>query len=218
MIRRTIKALRDAVDALCAALDLRAHEIRTGISVIDAVAADDLNTQLLIGTGSPVLAQELRVMALELMKNGATPDELDRLIGLHQRMKQPVHPAFVKHILEVASTLTSPGQVETLLYAADLIAALDPIPDHAVDNASRPWDSTDDAGHEHRYASGGPTGERPALIGLGSACYRLTAADIARMGIDVDLVHDKLRYAQPLTDKTPALAEGGEVDPTDDCD
>ena len=126
MIRRTIKALRDAVDALCAALDLRAHEIRTGISVIDAVAADDLNTQLLVGTGSPVLAQELRIMALELMKNGVAPDELDRLIGLHQRMKQPVHPALVKQLLKVASTLTSAGQVSTLLYAADLITALEP--------------------------------------------------------------------------------------------
>jgi hypothetical protein len=125
MIRRTIKALRDAFDALCAALELRGHEIRTGISVIDAVAADDLNTQLLIGTGSPVLAQELRVMALELMKNGATPDELDRLLGLPQRMKQPVHPALVKQLLKVASTLTSPGQVSTLLYAADLITALE---------------------------------------------------------------------------------------------
>jgi len=92
------------------------------------------------------------------------------------------------------------------------------IPDHAVDNASRPWDPTDDTGHEHRYASGGYTGERPTPIGTGSACYRLTAADTARMGLDVDPVHDKLRNAQPLTDKTPALAEGGEVDPTDDCD
>lgn len=92
------------------------------------------------------------------------------------------------------------------------------IPDHAVDNASRPWDTTDDAGYEHPYASGGPTGERPALIGGASTSYRLTAAAAARMGLYVDPVHDKLRGAQPLTDTTPALAEDGEVDPTDDCD
>jgi len=105
-----------------------------------------------------------------------------------------------------------------LSVVADVLVKTQAVPDHAVDNASRPWDPTDDTGHEHRYASGGYTGERPTPIGTGSACYRLTAADTARMGLDVDPVHDKLRNAQPLTDKTPALAEGGEVDPTDDCD
>ena len=191
------------MEAAYAALRLRAHEIRTGITIIDAVAADNLNTQLLIGTGSPVLAQELRVMALELMKDDVTPDDLRRLVGLHRRMRQPVHPALVRQLRKVASTLTSPGQVETLLYAADLIAALNPIPDHAVDNASRPWDPTDDTGHEHLYAPDHPLGERRPTV---------------RSPLDVDPVHDKLRNAHPLTDKTPALAEGGEVDPTDDCD
>jgi hypothetical protein len=195
--------LRGAFDALQARMQLRAHEIRTGLTVIDAVAADDLNTQLLIGTGSPVLAQELRVMALELEKNGVTPNDLERLVVLRQRMRQPVHPALVRQLRKVASTLTSPRQVETLLYAADLVAALSPIPDHAVDNASRPWDPTDDTGHEHLYAPDHPRGERRPTL---------------RSPQDVDPVHDKLRNAQPLTDKTPALAEGGEVDPTDDCD
>lgn len=29
------------------------------------------------------------------------------------------------------------------------------VPDHAVDNAARPWDPTDDAGHEHRVTPEG---------------------------------------------------------------
>ena len=129
MIRRTIKALRDAIDAMCAALELRAHEIRTGITVIDAVAGDDLNTQLLVGTGSPVIAHEVRVMALELMKNGVTTDEVGSLIDLHWLRSSPGRQTFLAHKLRqvaAARVITSRGQIETLLRAADVISTIHP--------------------------------------------------------------------------------------------
>ena len=85
-MNRLRAALRNAADTLSASVQLRAHEIRTGITVIDAVAADDLNTQLLVGTGNPAIAHDLRVIALELMKNGVRPDEIRPLAALHQRL------------------------------------------------------------------------------------------------------------------------------------
>ena len=86
-MNRLRAALRNAADTLAASVQLRAHEIRTGITVIDAVVADDLNTQLLVGTGNPAIAHDLRVMALDLMKAGVQPDEIPHLAALHQRMR-----------------------------------------------------------------------------------------------------------------------------------
>ena len=86
-MNRLRAAIRNAADTLAASVQLRAHEIRTGITVIDAVAADDLNTQLLVGTGNPAIAHDLRVMALDLMKAGVQPDEIEHLAHLHQRMR-----------------------------------------------------------------------------------------------------------------------------------
>lgn len=85
-MKHLLAACRNVVDTIAAMVDVRAHEIRTGISVIDAVVADDLNTQLLVGTGNPAIAHDLRVMALELMKNGVRPDEIRPLAALHQRL------------------------------------------------------------------------------------------------------------------------------------
>lgn len=125
--------IHKAVLGLCATLraaaDLRAHEIRTGITVIDAVAADDLNTQLLVGTGSPLVAHEVRVMALELVKNGVTTDEVGSLIDLHWLRISPGRQAFLAHKLRqvaAARFITSPGQIETLLRAADVISTFHP--------------------------------------------------------------------------------------------
>jgi len=86
-MNRLRAALCNAADTLAASVQLRAHEIRTGITVIDAVVADDLNTQLLVGTGNPAIAHDLRVMALDLMKAGVQPDEIPHLAALHQRMQ-----------------------------------------------------------------------------------------------------------------------------------
>jgi len=86
-MNRLRAALRNVADSLTAMVEVRAHEIRTGITVIDAVAADDLNTQLLMGTGNPAIAHDVRVMALDLMKAGVQPDEILHLAALHQRMQ-----------------------------------------------------------------------------------------------------------------------------------
>jgi len=136
-MNRLRAALRNVADSLTAMVEVRAHEIRTGITVIDAVAADDLNTQLLMGTGNPAIAHDVRVMALDLMKAGVQPDEIPHLASLHQRMlglhatTDDVMAAAVARVHRERKRAAMAGEA-------------------AVDNATNPTDPTDDAGHEHR--------------------------------------------------------------------
>ena len=73
----------------------------------------------------------------------------------------------------------------------------------SVDNATPP-----------RYATGGPTGEPPRRPRGDSPSYVLTQADARRLGVPLDA--QVPRALRP--DKTTALAEDRETDPTDDCD
>ncbi|MBF4578939.1 hypothetical protein [Frigoribacterium sp. VKM Ac-2530] len=85
--RRILRALSTGVDAASAALELRAHEIRTGITVIDAVAADDVTSQMQAVGLSEIGRRDVRLMALQLAVAGVRLDDLPALIHLHYRSK-----------------------------------------------------------------------------------------------------------------------------------
>lgn len=81
---RTLRALRTNV---AACLERRAANTRTGITLVEAVAADDLNSRLLAGVGDAETAHEIRLMALRLMECGVTVDEIEPLLAHWHRTR-----------------------------------------------------------------------------------------------------------------------------------
>lgn len=75
--------LRDAAIAL----ERAGSNIKTGLTLVEAVTADDLNSRLLAGVGDAETAHEIRVMALQLMEAGVTTDEVHGLVALYQVAK-----------------------------------------------------------------------------------------------------------------------------------
>jgi len=73
----------------------------------------------------------------------------------------------------------------------------------SVDNATPP-----------KYLTGGPTGNPPRRPRGSSPSHVLTRADAQCLGVPLDAQVPRALHP----DKTPALAEDREADPTDDCD
>jgi hypothetical protein len=75
--------LRDAAIVL----ERAGSNIKTGLTLVEAVTADDLNSRLLAGVGDAETAHEIRVMALQLMRSGVTTDDVSHLLRLHHRIQ-----------------------------------------------------------------------------------------------------------------------------------
>lgn len=75
--------LRDATIAL----ERTGSNIRTGLTLVEAVKADDLNSRLLAGVGDAESAHEIRLMALRLMECGVTEDEIQPLLAHWHRTR-----------------------------------------------------------------------------------------------------------------------------------
>lgn len=75
--------LRDAAITL----ERAGSNIKTGLTLVEAVTADDLNSRLLAGVGDAETAHEIRVMALQLAQSGVTPDDVTQLLHLHHRIQ-----------------------------------------------------------------------------------------------------------------------------------
>lgn len=68
--------IRNFFDTISAMFELRATEIRTGITLTEAVAADATRVELLAITGSQHEVQKALEMSVELAKNGINDPEL----------------------------------------------------------------------------------------------------------------------------------------------
>ena len=66
--------------AFTAWLDLREAELRTGFTLIEAVAAEEANIELLACVGSEQAAAEVRQMALELAKCGVRLEDVEPMV------------------------------------------------------------------------------------------------------------------------------------------
>ena len=75
-----IKAIRAALNEFAAIAEVRAAEIRTGITLIEAVAADEFETQLLAISGSTDAADRARAVAIRAAISGISPEEADGAI------------------------------------------------------------------------------------------------------------------------------------------
>lgn len=70
-----IKAWRASIDAFVAGLEIYAAELRTGVSLIEAVAADEFETTLRLMTNGPDERAAVREGALELAKMGLSGEQ-----------------------------------------------------------------------------------------------------------------------------------------------
>jgi hypothetical protein len=68
--------IRKFFETISAMIDLRATEIREGITLAEAVAADATRGELLAVTGSQFEVQKALEMSVELAKNGINDSEL----------------------------------------------------------------------------------------------------------------------------------------------
>jgi len=83
-MRRAWKAFWDD---LASGLEHRAATMRTGVTIIEAVAADEFEVELLAITGSTQAASDAREVALDAAKCGLTPDQAREAFA--QWVRQP---------------------------------------------------------------------------------------------------------------------------------
>lgn len=79
-IKRVWAALTDEVIAQA---ELRAAELRTGVSLIEAISADEKLGQLRLVTNTEAGAQDLLEVAVELGKCGVTSDLIGALVNAY---------------------------------------------------------------------------------------------------------------------------------------
>ena len=72
-----MRLLRAALDSMAASLELRAAEVRTGTTLIEAVAADRFNTELRMLTGTEAGRDDLREATILVAKMGLTSEDIE---------------------------------------------------------------------------------------------------------------------------------------------
>lgn len=79
--------ITSALDNLTARFELYATEVRTGITLIEAVEADATMTQIQAITGHRAITQEVLDICVDLMKTGLTPDDVADGLRFKWRME-----------------------------------------------------------------------------------------------------------------------------------
>jgi hypothetical protein len=103
------------LDQIADVLELRATEARTGTTLIEAVAADEFNTQLRLLTTNDEERATLRRMTLALAKFGVTEDELEPMVRNWHTMVPRIdyELAQLKHrIGSIQSTLRAQAEAQ----------------------------------------------------------------------------------------------------------
>lgn len=80
-MKNMMQSIRNLGESLSAAFELRATEFRDGISLIEAVAANDFETQLRAVTTSEEERVDIRQCALVCAQLGVSSDELPDLLS-----------------------------------------------------------------------------------------------------------------------------------------
>jgi len=91
-----MKTLKAFMDSMAAALNLQTAEMRTGITLIEAVAADQFQSDLMLVSNTPEGREQLRQVAIEAAKLGiARAEELAPIVRNHylavNRLQQLEH-------------------------------------------------------------------------------------------------------------------------------
>jgi len=128
-----IRSIRAALDTLAAALEQRAQQIRSGATLTQAVATDNLTSQLRDGIGDTGLVNETLAIAIDLTKSGLHPDEAEGLVNLRYRLRPRVL-SIDDVFLRINPTMRANRAAEA-----------------AVDNATDTTRAHDDASHDYRW-------------------------------------------------------------------
>lgn len=82
-----MRFIRNLWNVYCEYLELIAAELRTGRKLVEAVNIEAANLELLAVTGSEASAQDARLMAVELCKNGIRQEEIAEMAHIYHIAK-----------------------------------------------------------------------------------------------------------------------------------